>query len=489
MSFALFKRESAGEIHIEPADFAWLSDYLHQDEHSTSPVLPLPSTTLLGGSKHLSEKQALLSPLSPAFFKLDRGDDPSVSLRKAEWRPDEDLVILATFRRLGTQWGRIAAQLPGRTSDGVRNRWHRLQRRHGLGESLEGRRALDELLLSCGIDKNWMPPSDPLVSLDEDEKNADHGRTMWTTEEDAIIREGVRQHGFKWRQIAASLPGRSDSSVRNRWRRLEKEQGGASPDSKVEGDESAGEGSPASPALSPLRADSAAAAAADSQLFSPPKRQRTVDAAMPSGAAAAAVPVGPPIRRAVTAPGAVAPLRPRPAPVRVDSDLVDLVNVAVEEEWSPLRDLARTLEDFPEYAPGEPSTSGAREPSPFRDQSIMSALSSSSTAVNSDHDDDDDADGANRKRFRPMWTGEEDMFIVRYVEQHGRLWSKIAELMEGRSHRAVRNRWLRMQKGQATREKRGPDNGYRCRRCGELKLGHICSAGMATPPNPPSFNL
>jgi len=228
MSFSLFKRESAGEIHIEPADFEWLSDYLHQDERiSTSPVLPLPSQTLLGGSKHLSEKQALLSPLSPAFFKLDRGDDPSVSLRKAEWRPDEDLVILATFRRLGTQWAAIAAQLPRRTTDAVRNRWHRLQKMYGLSDSPAGREALDQLLAQCGVDKDWVPPSECLTlagSSNSYVRGSEHGRTMWTKEEDQIIADGVRLHGGKWRIIAQSLSGRTDSSVRNRWMRMRKDQ-------------------------------------------------------------------------------------------------------------------------------------------------------------------------------------------------------------------------------------------------------------------------
>mmetsp|Transcript_12907 Transcript_12907/g.42905 ORF Transcript_12907/g.42905 Transcript_12907/m.42905 type:complete len:156 (+) Transcript_12907:271-738(+) len=154
-------------------------------------------------------------------------------------------------------------------------------------------------------------------------------------------------------------------------------------------------------------------------------------------------------------------------------------------------ELARSLEDSFE------TQEGRLEPKPpARNVSMQSERSSASTTTAADDDSEEEGeeeDGGTatggRKRYRPMWTGEEGRFIVSYVEKHGRQWSKIAEQMPGRSHRAVRNRWLRMQKGQATREKRGPDNGYRCRRCGELKLGHICSAGMATPPNPPSFNL
>ncbi|EOD35382.1 hypothetical protein EMIHUDRAFT_58459, partial [Emiliania huxleyi CCMP1516] len=43
-------------------------------------------------------------------------------------------------------------------------------------------------------------------------------RREWTTEEDDIIRSGVKQFGYRWRRIASlpQLQGRSDDAVRNR---------------------------------------------------------------------------------------------------------------------------------------------------------------------------------------------------------------------------------------------------------------------------------
>lgn len=44
----------------------------------------------------------------------------------------------------------------------------------------------------------------------------------WTPEEDHVILEMHAQDGPKWSQIVQALPGRTISSVRNRWQRLEK---------------------------------------------------------------------------------------------------------------------------------------------------------------------------------------------------------------------------------------------------------------------------
>ena len=48
-------------------------------------------------------------------------------------------------------------------------------------------------------------------------------RRAWSAEEDETIRKCVEQMGMRWRVIAPLLPGRSDDSVRNRWKRLKEE--------------------------------------------------------------------------------------------------------------------------------------------------------------------------------------------------------------------------------------------------------------------------
>ena len=56
-------------------------------------------------------------------------------------------------------------------------------------------------------------------------RGAAHGRAIWRPAEDALIEEGYLRYGAQWRRIAATLPGRSDSSIRNRWVRLQRERG------------------------------------------------------------------------------------------------------------------------------------------------------------------------------------------------------------------------------------------------------------------------
>ena len=56
-------------------------------------------------------------------------------------------------------------------------------------------------------------------------------RKTWSAEEDAAIHSLIAQHGTRWRAIAPHLAGRSDDSVRNRWKRISEERGLKVPDS------------------------------------------------------------------------------------------------------------------------------------------------------------------------------------------------------------------------------------------------------------------
>ena len=52
--------------------------------------------------------------------------DAAVTLKQG-WTRHEDATILQTVREVGNKWSHIAAQLPGRSDDAVRNRYIRIQ--------------------------------------------------------------------------------------------------------------------------------------------------------------------------------------------------------------------------------------------------------------------------------------------------------------------------------------------------------------------------
>ena len=63
-------------------------------------------------------------------FAYSPPDGPRKRKRQT-WTDEENRIILSSVRRLGTQWDLVAAQLPGRTADAVRNQCHRLQKSSG----------------------------------------------------------------------------------------------------------------------------------------------------------------------------------------------------------------------------------------------------------------------------------------------------------------------------------------------------------------------
>jgi hypothetical protein len=95
------------------------------------------------------------------------------------WKPEEDAMLMDAVKRLGEDWVRVAARVPGRTNDQCSSR--------------------------------WCKHLDPNV----DRTTARTGK--WTLAEDDKLTEGVREFGEQWIRVAAMVPGRTNLQCRFRW--------------------------------------------------------------------------------------------------------------------------------------------------------------------------------------------------------------------------------------------------------------------------------
>lgn len=127
---------------------------------------------------------------------------PTITIKptRTHWYESE-IELLFDMRARGSSWEQIAERLNGRTSDAVRLEYHR--------------RWTPEMQQQADARAAATPSTDTLAS------SATRPRTFWTPEEDRTLLAALNTYGRKWRKILALLPGRTDSSVRNRAQRLE----------------------------------------------------------------------------------------------------------------------------------------------------------------------------------------------------------------------------------------------------------------------------
>jgi len=243
------------ELGLHPGlDHEDLLDLLHPHSPMSpddSPDSPVSITALaIGGAESLiaaprersdssgaSSGGALLAPSPPSAGGV-------LKLERKEWTYAEDQIILSCVSAHGCRWRKIAAQLPGRSDDAVRNRYARLKgdAKGGAAAGAAVCTASPELTLGSGCD-GGMPdgvvgqqqsfgaqlahggaaqraPCKPRTTS-ADGSVGKPERVSWTRVEDETILRCVLEWGNKWGKISACLPGRTEHAIRNRFARLQ----------------------------------------------------------------------------------------------------------------------------------------------------------------------------------------------------------------------------------------------------------------------------
>lgn len=177
---------------------------------------------------------------------------------RKEWSVSEDNIIRESVLAHGCRWRRIAAQLPGRSDDAVRNRWNRLKEM-GISESATPNpapaTAAADVAAAAGTSSGMALPMPqgmapaaaagggmgaaageagaatpqrpaPKPGASHTASSGKSGgdkpeRVSWSKAEDETILRGVAELGHKWNRIAERLPGRTDHAIRNRFHRLQ----------------------------------------------------------------------------------------------------------------------------------------------------------------------------------------------------------------------------------------------------------------------------
>ena len=145
---------------------------------------------------------------------------------RREWKPEEDAQIRASVAKHGFKWRLVAADVPGRSDDAVRNRWNRIR------EDDADNAATSSSASANG--ESGQHKGDPSVSPLDGPPRASRSharrhppdsdkpeRVTWSRFEDETILRSVHDLGHRWNSIANRLPGRTEHAIRNRYARLQ----------------------------------------------------------------------------------------------------------------------------------------------------------------------------------------------------------------------------------------------------------------------------
>ncbi|KAK1429304.1 hypothetical protein QVD17_11510 [Tagetes erecta] len=155
----------------------------------------------------------------------------NASIIKNEWTPPDDEELRKAVAEYGeTNWQLVASTLEGRTGTQCSNRWKKslnpLRERVGKWDPYEDKRLKIAVRLFGAKNWNkiakfvpgrtqvqcrerWVNCLDPCLNMNE-----------WTRDEDLKLIKAIEEHNYCWSRIAASVPPRTDSQCRRRWKML-----------------------------------------------------------------------------------------------------------------------------------------------------------------------------------------------------------------------------------------------------------------------------
>ncbi|OVA00635.1 SANT/Myb domain [Macleaya cordata] len=153
------------------------------------------------------------------------------NIMKRDWTKDDDTQLRAAVEAFGeNDWQLIAFNLEGRTGTQCSNRWiktlHPARKRVGRWTVEEDKRLKVAVMLfgpktwqkiaqfvpgrtQVQCRERWVNCLDPSLNLEE-----------WTEEEDCKLKAAIAEYGHCWSKVAASVPPRTDSQCRRRWKVL-----------------------------------------------------------------------------------------------------------------------------------------------------------------------------------------------------------------------------------------------------------------------------
>lgn len=197
-----------------------------------TPLADMPMTDEMHAAAPSSseEKPATIAEKAAATAAAASLSEKSAGARnvaeRKEWSAAEDALIRSSVESHGCKWRVIAAQLPGRSDDAVRNRWNRLKEAQAAKGETGSELAASDSAAAAPKPRagGGRPRAHSMSSSSAAEGDAGAPkpeRISWSRQEDETIVSSVSEFGHKWGKIAQRLPGRTEHAIRNRYSRLQ----------------------------------------------------------------------------------------------------------------------------------------------------------------------------------------------------------------------------------------------------------------------------